>query len=291
MDFLQLLISGVSNGCIYGLIALGFVMIYKASEAVNFAQGDLMMAGAFITLELTNPDRMGLPFIPAVLIAVIITGAVAYLLEVAVIRRLFGQPQFAIVILTIALGFFLRFLAGVIWGHEPLTLSTPYAGVSFEVGGVIFGAEDIAAIAATLLLTGALYLFFSKTKLGIAMQAASQNQMAAYYMGIPIKRINGLVWGLSGAVATVAGILLASRGSIDPSIGFLGIKAFAAAVIGGFGSLPGAIVGGLIVGISEPFAARYIEAGVSQIAPYAIMLLILVTRPSGLFSQVYSKKV
>jgi len=291
MDFLQLLISGVSNGCIYGLIALGFVMIYKASEAVNFAQGDLMMAGAFITLELTNPDRMGLPFIPAVLIAVIITGAVAYLLEVAVIRRLFGQPQFAIVILTIALGFFLRFLAGVIWGHEPLTLSTPYAGVSFEVGGVIFGAEDIAAIAATLLLTGALYLFCSKTKLGIAMQAASQNQMAAYYMGIPIKRINGLVWGLSGAVATVAGILLASRGSIDPSIGFLGIKAFAAAVIGGFGSLPGAIVGGLIVGISEPFAARYIEAGVSQIAPYAIMLLILVTRPSGLFSQVYSKKV
>ena len=123
------------------------------------------------------------------------------------------------------------------------------------------------------------------------MQASSQNQLAAYYMGIPVKRIHGLTWGLAGATAAIAGILFASKGSIDPNTGLLGIKAFAAAVIGGFGSLPGALAGGLIVGLIEPFAARYVAAGYSQVAPYALMLLVLVLRPHGILSQVRKKKV
>ena len=291
MEILQLTISGLANGCVYGLIALGFVLIYKATEAVNFAQGDFMMLGAFVTLGLTNAHHMGLPFWVAAPIAIAIMALLGYLLDNFVLRHIFGQSQTAVVILTIALGFVIRFIAGVIWGHEPQTLESPLALGDFNFGGVVLGMADLAVIVVTVLMTFFLYQFFQRTKLGLAMQAASQNQMAAYYMGIPVKRVQGLIWGLSGAVAAVAGILFASKGAIDPNAGLLGIKAFAAAVIGGFGSLPGALAGGLIVGVIEPFAARYLAAGYSQIAPYALLLFVLVFRPHGLFSQVRVKKV
>ena len=165
------------------------------------------------------------------------------------------------------------------------------AGVNMRLGGVALGVDELTVIVVTLFLTGLLFVFFSRTKLGVAMQASSQNQLAAYYMGIPVKRIHGFTWTLAGATAAVAGILFASKGSIDPNTGFLGIKAFAAAVIGGFGSLPGALAGGLLVGLIEPFAARYIAAGYSQVAPYAVMLAVLILRPHGMFSQVRAKKV
>ena len=291
MENLQLAVSGLANGCIYGLIALGFVLIYKATEQVNFAQGDLMMLGAFIALALGNASHVGAPFWLACAGAVLAMAALGWLLERAVLRPILGQPQIATMILTIALGFVLRFVAGAIWGHDPLALETPIAGANFSLGGLILGADEIAAIVVTLLLTGALFAFFGRTRLGVAMQASSQNQLAAYYMGIPVKRIHGLTWALAGATAAVAGILFASKGSIDPGTGFLGIKAFAAAVIGGFGSLPGALAGGLIVGLIEPFASRYVSAGYAQIAPYAVMILVLVVRPHGIFAQVRAKKV
>ena len=290
MEVLQLLIGGVANGCIYGLVALGFVLIYKATESVNFAQGDMMMLGAFITLQLVNSEYWAMPFIVGVLIATIIMFSLSYAMEAVVIRQLFGQPQFAVVILTIAIGFVIRFIAGFIWGHEPLTLETPFAGKNMSFGGLTLSMDEIFVIIVTVVLTVGLYFFFSRTKLGVAMQASSQNQLAAYYMGVPVKKVHGLIWGLAGGIATIAGVMFAARGSIDPSLGLLGIKAFAAAVIGGFGSLPGALAGGLIIGIVEPFAARYGATGYSQIAPYAIMLLVLVLRPNGLFSQIQSKK-
>ncbi|MEC9344451.1 MAG: branched-chain amino acid ABC transporter permease [Pseudomonadota bacterium] len=291
MDFAQLLLGGISVGCVYGLVALGFVLIYKATESVNFAQGDMMMLGAFITLQFVNVAYWGLPFWVGILFAVVIMAVIGYAMEALIIRRLFGQPQFAVVILTIAIGFVLRFVAGFIWGHEPLTLETPFAGKNLSIGGLAISVDEIFIIGTTVVLTLALYLFFARTRLGIAMQASSQNQLAAYYMGVPVKRIHGMVWALSGGISTIAGVLFAARGSIDPNLGLLGIKAFAAAVIGGFGSLPGALAGGLIVGIVEPIAGRYGAVGYSQIAPYAIMLLVLVLRPNGLFAQIQSKKV
>ncbi len=291
MEFAQLVLGGVAGGCIYGLVALGFVLIYKATESVNFAQGDLMMLGAFVTFQFVNVSQWGMPFWVGVPLAVVVMAVVGYLMEALIIRRLFGQPQFAVVILTIAIGFVLRFIAGLIWGHEPLNLETPFAGKNLNFLGLAIGVDEVFVIGVTLVLTVALYIFFARTKLGMAMQASSQNQLAAYYMGVPVKRVHGLVWALSGGIATVAGVLFAARGSIDPNLGLLGIKAFAAAVIGGFGSLPGALAGGLIVGLAEPFAGRYLPAGYSQIAPYAIMLVVLVARPNGLFAQIQSKKV
>jgi branched-chain amino acid transport system permease protein len=291
MEVLQLLLSGLANGCVYGLVALGFVLIYKATEAVNFAQGDFMMLGAFVMIGLVNTQFLGLNFWLAVPIALLIMGALGYLLDVAVLRHMFGQSQTAVVILTIALGFVIRFIAGLIWGHEPLNLESPLRLGDVRFGGVVLSLVDIAVIVVTLLLTLFLWQFFQRTKLGLAMQASSQNQMAAYYMGIPVKRVQGAVWALAAVVACVAGILYGSKGTLDISAGFIGIKAFAAAVIGGFGSLPGALMGGLIVGVIEPFAARYLPSGYSQIAPYALLIIVLVFRPHGLFAQVRTKKV
>lgn len=291
MDLVQLLIGGIANGCVYGLVALGFVLIYKATEAVNFAQGDMMMLGAFVTLSFVNDEWLGLPFLVGVLLAILVMAAFSYLLEVVVIRQLFGQPQFAVVILTIAIGFVLRFIAGFIWGHEPQSLQTPLAGKSIESGGLVLGYDEVFVILVTALLTGLLYLFFAHTRVGVAMQASSQNQLAAYYMGIPVKRISSLIWAVSGITATAAGVMFAAKGSIDPATGLLGIKAFAAAVIGGFGSLPGALAGGLLIGIVEPLAQYFAPPGYSQIAPYAIMLVVLMVRPNGLFAQMQQKKV
>jgi branched-chain amino acid transport system permease protein len=291
LDFIQLLASGLANGCVYGLIALGFVLIYKATEAVNFAQGDFMMLGAFVCIGFANDDFMGQGFWIAVPLAILVMAVFGYLFNWGVLRHMFGQSQTSIVILTIALGFILRFIAGTIWSHEPVSLETPFAGQDIRFGGVVLGVDEMLVVVVTIILTACLFVFFSKTKIGVAMQAASQNQLAAYYMGIPVKRIQSLVWGLSGAVAAVAGILFASKGAIDPSAGLLGIKAFAAAAIGGFGSLPGALLGGIIIGIVEPLSSRYGPPGVSQIAPYAILLLVLILRPGGIFSQTQKKKV
>ena len=204
---------------------------------------------------------------------------------------MFGQSQVVVVILTIALGFVVRFIAGVIWGHEPQSLESPIAGVDVRFGGLVLGLDEVMVIIVTVILTVLLYFFFARTKLGVAMQASSQNQLAAYYMGSPVKRIHSMIWGLSSIVAAIAGILFASKGSIDPATGLLGIKAFAAAVIGGLGSLPGALLGGIIVGLIEPFSARYMPAGYSQVMPYLILFLMLVIRPHCLLSQVQAKKV
>ncbi|MDK3071833.1 branched-chain amino acid ABC transporter permease [Sedimentitalea sp. JM2-8] len=291
MELLQLVIGGLANGCIYGLVALGFVMIYKASEGVNFAQGDMMMLGAFVALGFGNSDQMGLPFGLAVIAAMVLMFGVGWGVERIVVRRIFGQPQFALVILTIALGFVFRFIAGSIWGFTPLVLETPFAGQNLRGGGIVISLADLVTIGVTLALTIALWAFFAFTKVGLAAQAASQNQMAAYIVGVPVMRINSLIWGLSGAVATLAGVLYATRGAIDPNIGLLGIKAFAAAVIGGLGSLPGALVGGLIIGVVEPVAGRYAPGELAKMSPYIIMLIVLVTRPGGLFSQIQMKKV
>lgn len=291
MEVLQLLVSGLANGSIYGLIALGFVLIYKATEAVNFAQGDFMMLGAFVMVGLVNPGHLGMNFWLAVPVAILIMGALGWLLDIAIMRRMFGQNQTAIVILTISLGFVIRFIAGFAWGKEPVNLHSPLALGDLRLGGVVLSMAQLAVILVTLILTLLLWQFFQRTRIGLAMQAASQNQMAAYYMGIPVKRVQGAIWALAAGVACVAGILYASMSSLDVSAGFIGIKAFAAAVIGGFGSLPGALLGGLIVGVIEPFAARFLPPGYSQIAPYALLILVLIFRPHGLFAQVRTKKV
>lgn len=291
MQSLQLLISGVAQGCIYGLIALGFVLIYKATETVSFAQGDLMMVGAFGGLAAMT--ALGFPFWLAVPSAIIGMGLFGVMLERAVIRPILGQPAFSIVMLTIGVGYVLRGLITMIpnIGTDTHSLPVPYAGEVLRLGGLVVSAEQLVVIGVTGLLCLGLFAMFRYSKLGIAMQASSQNQLAAYYMGIPVKRLNGLVWGLAAAVAAVAGLLLAPITFVHANMGFIGLKAFPAAVVGGFGSLPGAIVGGLIIGIVEAFSGFYLPEGFKDIAPYIVVLLMLVLKPNGLFGEKLRKKV
>lgn len=291
MQFLQLVISGVAQGCIYGLIALGFVLIYKATETVSFAQGDLMMLGAFAGLA--GMTMLGFPFWLAVISAIGAMALLGLVTERLVIRPILGQPAFSIVMLTIGLGYVGRGLITMIpgIGTETHTLPVPYKDQSWTLGGLIVSMEQTAVIVVTAVLCAALYALFKYSKLGLAMQASSQNQLAAYYMGIPVKRLNGLVWALAAAVAAIAGLLLAPITFVHANMGFIGLKAFPAAVVGGFGSLPGAIVGGLVIGIVESLAGFYLPEGFKDIAAYIVVLIMLMVKPNGLFGEKLRKKV
>jgi branched-chain amino acid transport system permease protein len=291
VQFLQLVISGVAQGCIYGLIALGFVLIYKATETVSFAQGELMMLGAFCGLALMT--MLGFPFWIAVLAAIAAMALFGILLETVVIRPILGQPAFSIVMLTIGIGYVARGLITMIpgIGTETHTMPVPYKDEIWKVGGLILNVEQMVIIAATAVLCGLLFAIFRYSKVGIAMQAASQNQLAAYYMGIPVKSLNSLVWGLAAVVAAVAGLLLAPITFVHANMGFIGLKAFPAAVVGGFGSLPGAIVGGLIIGTVESLSGFYLPEGFKDIAAYIVVLVMLVVMPNGLFGEKLRKKV
>ncbi len=291
MQAVQLIIAGIAQGCIYGLIALGFVLIYKATETVSFAQGDLMMLGAFCGLALMT--FLGWPFWLAVVSAIAAMAVFGMLAERAVIRPILGQPAFSIVMLTIGIGYIARGLITMIpgIGTETHVLPVPYKDQIWRVGGVVINVEQVVVIVVTALLCAALYALFRYSRIGIAMQASSQNQLAAYYMGIPVKRLNGMVWGLAAAVAAIAGLLLAPITFVHANMGFIGLKAFPAAVVGGFGSLPGAIVGGLIIGIVESLAGFYLPEGVKDIAAYVVVLVMLMVKPNGLFGESLRKKV
>jgi branched-chain amino acid transport system permease protein len=291
VQFLQLVISGVAQGCIYGLIALGFVLIYKATETVSFAQGELMMLGAFGGLAVMT--LMGFPFWLAVLASIAAMAVFGLLLETVVIRPILGQPAFSIVMLTIGIGYVARGLITMIpnIGTETHTLAVPYKDQIWNAGGLVLNVEQMVIIAATAVLCGILYATFKYTKIGIAMQAASQNQLAAYYMGIPVKLLNSMVWGLAAMVAAVAGLLLAPITFVHANMGFIGLKAFPAAVVGGFGSLPGAIVGGLVIGIVESLSGFYLPAGFKDTAAYIVVLVMLMVKPNGLFGEKLRKKV
>jgi len=256
---------------------------------VNFAQGDLLMLGAFTCYMLVVWYGVGywLAFVLAVA-AVAVFGAV---LDATVLRRVIGQPQFALVMLTIGLAAMFRAFASITWGSEIYTLPTPFSAKATRIGGVAVSHEYVSIIVGTVLLCGALYAFFTFTRVGVAMQAASQNQLAAYYMGIPVKRLNGVVWALSAAVAAVAGLLLAPITFVHVNMGFIGLKAFPAAVVGGFGSLPGAIVGGLVIGIVEALAGFYLLEGFKDVAAYVVVLIMLIVKPNGLFGETMRKKV
>jgi branched-chain amino acid transport system permease protein len=288
---LQLIFGGISQGCIYGLIALGFVLIYKATETISFAQGELMMVGAFGALLLTK--FLGFSYGFAVLGAVVALALIGLMLERMVIRPVLGQTSLAIVLITLGLGYVARGLIAMVpdVGTETHTLQVPYAGQVLDVGGAVISYDHLMVIGSTMVVSMLLYLMFRFSKVGIAMRATSQNQLAAHYMGIPVKRINSLVWSMAAALACLAGILLAPITFIHVNMGFIGLKALPAAVVGGFTSLPGAILGGIIIGLVEAFSGFYLPEGFKEVSAYVVMLLVLLLYPEGLLGERTRKKV
>jgi len=289
--FWQLFISGMALGCVYALIALGFVLIYKATEVINFAQGEFMMVGAFVAFSLIRFGNV--PFWLTVILTLLIMGAFGVLLDRLVMRFLVGEPTFSLIMFTIGLSLFLRSVAGMIWSTDTFSFPSPVAGVpTWNLGSLAAIAPgDAVVVGATALLVILLYLFFRFTDVGIALQATSQNQFAAYLMGINVEGMFSLVWALSAMVAAVAGILLAPMLFLHKDMGFIGLKAFPAAVLGGFGSIPGAIVGGLIIGVSENLAGGFLPLWVKDIFAYLVLIAVLIVRPEGLFGIQEKKKV
>ncbi len=285
----QVLMIGVSQGCVYGLIALGFVLIYKATEVVNFAQGDLMMLGMFIAFTFLN--ILGMPYWLGLLCTCASMALVGALLERSLVRPMIGEPTFAVLMLTVGLGFVLRAFAGGVWGVDPKTIHTPFSGQVLSFGEVAVGYENLAVMVGAAVLCLLLGICFRYTRVGVSMQAASQNQLAAVLVGISVNRMSALAWALSAAIAGLAGVLLAPVSLIDPQIGFIGIKAFAAAIIGGLGSLPGAMIAGIAIGVIEQFAQISLPTSLATSSPYLLMLVMLVLRPGGLFASIQQKKV
>jgi branched-chain amino acid transport system permease protein len=287
-SLLQTIVTGISVGCIYALIALGFVLIYKATEMVNFAQGELMMLGAYIGLAIFSAGFGFGVTLAGTVLAMFIGG---YLLDKLLLRRVLGEPQFVVVILTIGLSLIFRGVAGTIWGAETRNFNFPFSVGSEVWFGLLLPKKHLAIIAAAGVLFTALYFLFARTRIGIAMQGTSQNQLAANYVGIPVKRMFSLIWAISAAVAGVAGIFVAPVLLVDPNMGIFGLNAFAAAVLGGFGSLPGAVAGGIIIGVVQQLASFYLPQGWGNAAPWLLMLAVLVVSKEGLFGRVGQKKV
>ncbi len=285
----QLAVNGLATGSIYALVALGLVLCYKATEVINFAQGDLLMLAAFLCWGLSVVA--GLSYWAAVVVAVMLTGASGYALDRGAMRVIIGQPQFAAIMLTIGLAFMIRGAVSIVFGPESRDFPTPFSGTTSEIGGVVVADTSLAIIGGALAIGVLLYLFLRGTWIGVAMQAASQDQLAAYLVGIGVKRLNSLVWAISAAIGAIAGILLAPVALVDLGLWYVLLKAFAAIVLGGLGSIPGAVIGGLIIGLVEQFSGVYLPEGVKPIAAYLVLLAVLILYPHGLLGGRHGRRV
>jgi branched-chain amino acid transport system permease protein len=287
--FAQVTVNGIAVGAIYALVALGIVLIYKATEVLNFAHGDLLVLAAFSTWALIV--GAGLPFWLAAGLVVVAVGLLAAGLDAVVIRRIAGQPQFAGVMLTIALAFMIRGAVSMGFGSESQSYRTPWSGQSVQLFGVGVTSLSVVILAVVAAITAALWAFFRYSRVGIAMQAASQNQLAAHLNGVRVKRLNSLVWALGGATAAVAGIFLAPVTLVDISLWLVTLKALAAIVLGGFGSIPGAILGGILIGLVEQYAGVYLPHGFKDIAAYLVLIAVLILRPRGILGEAHGRRV
>ncbi len=286
---LQLLLNGMATGAIYALVALGLVITYKATEVLNFAHGDVLMASAFVAWALIV--ELSLPFWLAALLTTAFAAVLAWQIDARVMRRIVGQPQFAGVMLTIAVAFMLRGLVSMFFGPESRSYPTPWTQQQTQIGALIVSDLSLVILAAALVLTLLIFIFLTRTALGVSIQASSQNQLAAYLSGIRVKRVTSLVWALAGAISGICGLLLAPIALVDISLWIVVLKALAALVLGGFGSIPGAILGGLLLGVIEQFAGVYLPDGSKDVTAYVVLIATLVLWPRGLLGEAHGRRV
>ena len=288
-EFLQLTVGGLSLGANYGLIALGFVVIFKSTRVLNFAQGGLVLLGAYFAVQFRNP--WGLPFYLAAGLAIVCTAAVAMILERLVIRRMATRPTFALIMVTWGLLIVLEQVSRAIWGYDLQDMRDPWGMSTLSLDSVSVMAVDAWTLvlgAAVMLLA---YIFFRFTRYGLAMRAAAFDQEAALAQGISPGLVFSLAWCISGAIAGAAGIMLSSgvRG-VSPDLSLVALRAFPAIILGGVDSPVGAVVGGLVIGVGEVMTAGYVSAysqilGVNfqLVVPYLLMTIFLLVRPYGMF--------
>lgn len=285
----QLVANGLALGSLYALAAFGIVLIYKTTDVINFAQGEMAMFSTFIAFTLL--DRLHLPFALAFVLTLLFAGLLGAVIERVVLRRLGNTSPLSPVIVTVGLGLVLYGLAGWIWGYETRTFAAPISGPPLRLGGVVLSQLNALILVVILVLMTLLFWFFRYSLTGIAMRAVAQNRVAARLMGISVDRINALGWGLGAALGATTGMLIAPFNYLDPGMmGDVAIKAFAAAVLGGITSLPGAVVGGLLLGVIDSIVG-FQAAELRTTIAFGLIVLVLVIRPGGLLGHRVIKKV
>ncbi len=301
MEFLSYLISGVSLGSVYALIALGYTMVYGIAKMLNFAHGDVIMVGGYISILAMN--SLGMPWYLALLIAMVLCAVLGTVIEGLAYKPLRSAPKLAVLITAIGVSYFLQNAALLIWGANPkvypaLFQFTDSEGV-LHTGVDLFGEQlrisyaALITVAVCIVIMAVLTTFVSKSKLGKAMRACSEDKGAAQLMGINVNRTISLTFAIGSGLAAIAGVLLcASYPTLTPTTGSMpGIKAFTAAVFGGIGSIPGAFLGGLLLGIIESLAKAYISTQLANSIVFAVLIIVLLVRPAGLLGKYVPEKV
>ena len=284
--YLTVLISGLVIGSIYGLIALGYSMIYKSSGLLSFVQGDIMTLGAF--LGLTFYSYLGLPFVVSLLLTVLCAVAFGFALEKGVIRPLLNKNVMAvyIVLATIAISYIVQNGSMVAWGSITLNFPSIFGVSTIRIGNINVQPEAIMCIAVGFVCMLLLHFYMTKTRLGTSMRAASMDAMAAESCGIDVSLSTGLSWGLSAVLAAIAGILIGPIYGVYTTLGATnGRKGFSSAVIGGYGNMYGAILGGIILGLVETFSASLISSTYKNLIAYCLLLIFLLVKPTGIFNE------
>ncbi len=287
--FLQLTVSGLSTGMVYALAAAGFVVIYKASDVINFAQGDLLLLGTYLVFFAVA--QIGLPWSLGILVTVVLAVAVALAIERLVLRPLIGEPIISMIMVTIGLSSVLRAAVNAIWGPAPRSFESFLPAGDVALGPVMLSTGRLLSIPIALAVLAALWLFFRHTRDGIAMRAIADDQQAALSMGISIPRVFGIAWGLAAASAAIGGIMLAGIVGVSPNVASIGLRVFPVVILGGLDSIRGAVIGGAIIGLLEVYTGGYVGRGLSLVVPYVVLVLVLMVRPYGLFGKEIIERV
>ena len=288
-ELLQHLFQGLALGSRYSLVALGFVVIYRSTGVINFAQGGFVLAGAYLTYNFHV--TWGLPFWPAVIMAMATGALVGALVEVLVLRRMVGQPVFAVIMITIGLLFILQQVVTTLWGFDNLNLGDPWGVHTAHLGNVVLAHRDLWTIGLAGAVLLAFFAMFRITDVGLAMRATALDQEAALAQGISAHRVFAFSWAVAGAVAALAGITVAAGSAqLSPAVALIALAAFPAMILGGLDSPAGAVVGGVVIGVSQQLTAGYqpdllpwLGANFHVVTPYVVMVAILMVRPYGLF--------
>ena len=295
MDFfLQLGINGLVVGSIYALVALGFVIIYKSSGILNFAQGEFLLIGAYVFLAILEKGHV--PLLPALALTVVCSVILGLLLERLVLRPMIGEPIISVIMVTLGLSSILRAVVQGIWGTDTRPFPEVFESAPIQIGPLPVSRGYIFSVVSAAILLVAFSVFFRFARVGIAMRATAFSQQVALSMGISVKHIFAISWSIAAVVSALGGILLgALRGGIDGSLAVIGMKALPVVILGGLDSIGGAIVGGLIIGVLENLAGGYLDpvfgGGVKEVAPFVVLVLILMVKPYGLFGKVKIERV
>ena len=281
---LALVVSGLSIGLMYSLIALGFVLVYKATDAINFAQGEFVMLAGFVAAVALGGK---IPVVAAVAVAVIVMVVFSFALERVVLRPLLGRPIVAVIMATIGLGAMLRGLPPITVGGETRAVSLPIGDTPIEFGPIALPPVQVLGVVVTLAFLAGFTWFFLKSRMGVAMRAVADNQQVAMAMGINVERYFALAWAMAGTVSALGGVIWGSMLGVDVHLALVGLKVFPVVILGGLDSIVGAVIGGLIVGVVESLAAGYLDpyvgGGTKDFAPYVLMILMLMFKPYGMF--------